>query len=144
MRNLIIVAAIVSIPIATATSQPTKAAVAAAAASRAGTVETDGGGTSRLNTPAAARNVLEAIRQCCQLVENDGKLFAACDNTTAAARTRGSTTYVPQNASEWENFTRLLSAADKIINGKGRPVTVLNGGDVVAEATSGGVVTLKK
>jgi hypothetical protein len=144
MRNLIVVVAIVSVPItATAQAQPTKAAVTAADANKPLTANSDAGGPSRLNGIAAAKSTLEAIRSVCSLVENDGKLFAACDNTTPAARMHGPT-YLPQGGVEWEAWTKRLVAADKLVNGKGRPVVVLNGGDVIAEATSGGVVTLKK
>jgi C4-dicarboxylate-specific signal transduction histidine kinase len=144
-RILIGVSALVSLPIAaTAHAQTTKAVVSAAAANAPLTAKSDGGGSSALNTVAAAQRTLEAIRSLCQLVENDGKLFAACDNSTAAAKMHGAMTYLPQIATEWETFTKRLFDADKRVNGKARPIVVLNGGDVVAEVTTGGVVTLRK
>lgn len=92
---------------------------------------------------AVAQRTLHDIETACPLVEHDNKLFAACDNTTPAARTNGPT-YVPQLANEWEGFTKRLAEADFIVHGKPRAIVVLNGGKVVAEASVGGVVQLKK
>ena len=146
MRTHILVAAIVILPIAASAQKPssaTKDAVTASEAGKTPSAKSDGGGKSAIGSLASAHKFVDALRENCQLVENAGKLFAACDNTTEAARRRGSMTYLPQNATEWEALTKRLADADKLINGKGRPISVLNGGDVVAEATSGGVVTLK-
>ena len=92
---------------------------------------------------AVAQRTLHDIETACPLVEHDNKLFAACDNTTPAARTNGPT-YVPQLANEWEGFTKRLAEADFVVHGKPRAIVVLNGGKVVAEASVGGVVQLKK
>lgn len=90
-----------------------------------------------------AQKTIHDIESACPLVEHDGKLFAACDNTTPAARTNGPT-YVPQLSNEWEAFVKRLADADFVVHGKPRPIVVLNGGTVMAEASSGGVVKLKK
>jgi hypothetical protein len=92
---------------------------------------------------AVAQKTLHDIESACPLVEHDNTLFAACDNTAPAARANGPT-YVPQLANEWEGFTKRLAEADFVVHGKPRAIVVLNGGKVVAEASIGGVVQLKK
>ena len=102
----------------------------------------DGG--SRSSAVVIAQAVLDVIREKCTLVENDGKLFAACDNTTDAAKLVGGHGYLPQLNAEWEAFTKRLVDADFRVTNMRRPVVVLNNGDVVAESTAGGGVKLKK
>ena len=99
------------------------------------------GGT--VGTPLErAQEFMTTLRTVCQLVENDGKLFAACDNTTTRARVRGPW-YLPQTITEWEKFSASVYNADRTVNGRGRAVVVLNGDKVVAEVSSAGVISLK-
>ncbi len=101
----------------------------------------DGGGAP--NAKVGAEQALLAIRSVCTLLENDGKLFAACDNTTPEARALG-LTRVPQIATEWEAFAKRLSNADQVVNNKRRAIVILNQGEMVAEVNAAGHVTLKR
>lgn len=142
MRTFILAAVIVIMPIAAAAQAGPTAAVVRQAQANQPAMRVDGGGPG--SATERAQQFLNAIRAACVLVENDGKLFAACDNTTAAARNRGTPSSLPQITTEWEAFATRLLEADQVVNGKRRPIVVLNNGVVVVEATSGGVVTLKK
>jgi hypothetical protein len=93
---------------------------------------------------AGASQVLEGIRTLCPLLENDGKLFAACDNTAPGAKIKSAATYLPQLGTEWEEFTKRIVDADFIVKGKRRPVVVWNNGVVMAESSAGGVIKLRK
>ena len=124
----------------------TKAAVAAGMTSAASTpqpidVSKNGGPNSAF---VVATQYLEGVRVLCTVLENDGKLFAECDNTTREAKMTMSPTYLPQLATEWEAFTRKIVDADFTVTGKRRPVVVMNNGVVMAESSSGGVVKLKR
>jgi hypothetical protein len=90
-----------------------------------------------------AQSRLHAIRAKCKLLENDNKLFAVCDNTTAAAKVKGSNEYLPQNPEEWKSFTSYIWSAYSTVKQAGHPVTVINGDDIVAETDVAGNVTLK-
>ena len=151
MRTSVVVAVVVCLPIAAFAQTPPPApkittgqTATAAREAMANTpaAKPDGGGAA--SALEQAQLTLAGIRGVCVLVENDGKLFAACDNTTPAAKVRGGPSYLPQISTEWEAFARRLVDADRVANNKRRPVTVLNNGEVVVEASSAGVVKLKK
>ncbi len=94
-------------------------------------------GTSLQN----AQDLLHRIRAKCKLLENDNKLFAVCDNTTAAAKVKGRNDYLPQIPEEWKSFTTQLWDAYRTVKQAAHPVAVMNGDDIVAEADLGGNVT---
>ncbi len=96
-------------------------------------------GTSLQN----AQDFLHRLRAECKLLENENKLFAVCDNTTEAAKVKGSNDYLPQNPEEWKAFTARIWNAYRVVKQAGHPVAVMNGDDIVAEADVGGNVTLK-
>jgi hypothetical protein len=86
--------------------------------------------------------VLDRARAACTLLENDDKLFAACDNSTDKAKRTG-LTHVPQTSIEWVDFAKRLSAADSGQKGRRRVLVVLNKGEPVVEVTLAGLVQLK-
>jgi hypothetical protein len=86
--------------------------------------------------------VLDRARAACTLLENDDKLFAACDNSTEKAKRTG-LTHVPQTSVEWVDFAKRLSAADSGQRGRRRVLVVLNKGEPVVEVTLAGLVQLK-
>ena len=157
MRLSILASAILVAPLIAAAQTPppapppqnpggTKAMADAAAARAANTprpidVTRNGGPNSAF---VIATQYLEGVRVLCTVLENDGKLFADCDNTTSDAKMTFAQTYLPQLPTEWESFTRKIVDADFTIIGKRRPVVVMNNGVVMAESSSGGVVKLKK
>ena len=101
---------------------------------------TDGGAA---NPKMGATEFLATIRDVCPMLVNDGKLFAACDTSNPLARRPGPT-FLPRTTTEWEKFAARVSDADRTVNGKPRPVVILNGGAVIAEVSTVGRVTLKK
>jgi hypothetical protein len=146
MRPSFAVLALAAVPALLAAQTPVITSGATAKAIGAATVTMssstpDGGGPA--NAKVGAEQTLLAIRSVCTLVENDGKLFAACDNTKPEARALGSTR-VPQIATEWELFASRLSSADQIANNKRRAIVILNQGEVVAEVNAAGHVMLKR
>lgn len=146
MRHPIVLLALVALPTVAVgqapviTSGPTAKAVGAAGVTITASTP-DGGGAP--NAKVGAEQTLLAIRSVCTLLENDGKLFAACDNTKPEARALGMTR-VPQIATEWEAFAKRLSNADQVVNNKRRAVVILNQGEVVVEVNAAGHVTLKR
>jgi hypothetical protein len=76
-------------------------------------------------TSPAHDQVVDRARAACTLLENDEKLFAACDNSTEKARRTG-LTHVPQTSVEWVDFAKKLAAADSGQRGRRRPLVVLN------------------
>jgi len=160
MRNILRTAScalLICLPLAASaqTLRPTTPAPTppSTATSSSGTLIRDGNATPKIPGGAAlspsptggsAQEVLNAIRGVCNLVEFDGKLFAACDNTTPTARIRGSAGYLPQQKNEWVAFAQRLVDADFGANGKRRAVVILNNADTVAVSNSAGVVKLKK
>lgn len=87
----------------------------------------------------SAQQTIGEIESVCDLVEHDGTLFAACDNTTPTGRDK-----LPLQATEWGPFAARLATADAVAYGKPRPVVVLNGAVTMAEVSASGIVTLKK
>ena len=96
----------------------------------------DGGAS---NPKMGATQFLAATRDVCQLVTNDGKLFAACDNTTARGEAR-----LPRTLPDWQKFASRLHDADREVNGKPRGLAVLNNGVPMVELTRDGRVMPKK
>ena len=104
----------------------------------------------KLSNPGAAVTAYEGaqqfmhrVREACDVVEYQGKLWASCDNSEATAKLRGTPTYLPQNVEEWQTFAARVQAADRVLNARGRGVVVLNRGKAIVEASSTGFVTLK-
>jgi hypothetical protein len=87
--------------------------------------------------------VVDRARAACTLLENDDKLYAACDNSTDKAKRTG-LTHVPQTSIEWIDFAKRLSAADSGQKGRRRVLVVLNKGEAIVEVTQAGLVQLKK
>lgn len=148
--RILVVAVAVLVPVAAAAQRgsipvvasggPPSTSVTSAPANTPIPTSNGGGPSSPL---VSAQMTLTAVRSMCTVLENDGKLFALCDNSTPTARIKGET-YLPQTNAEWEKFITQFAAADYTVTGKKRTVVVLNRGAVIAEAMGGEVVRLKK
>ena len=91
------------------------------------------------NQLITAQQTLHDVARLCDLVENDGTLFVACDSTQPEWNASGRIV----TATGWETMTRRVSDADASVFGKRRPVVTLLDGVTMAEASLSGIVTLR-
>jgi hypothetical protein len=96
----------------------------------------DGGSSS---PKIGATQFLATVRDACQLLTNDGKLFAACDNSTATGKAR-----LPRTLLDWQKFADRVYSADREVNGKPRALVVLNQGEPMVELTRDGRLVPRK